>query len=220
MCTRELGPRKSGGFLFPHDVFAQQLALSAPDLEVRGGLRSDRSHGASERAEGLEEFRQIAPTHFTRIVEEPANRNPAPRALDEIVDGSILIVDVSSMLMPKAAEAAVPAAEAGAEEGARGDRNVSRRSAGYNFSDLGPRRRGVQRGHLDAAHRPGLAGVDPAHPQQRDGGGYRQGPSVRAAGAAPAAHRLRRGSPRPAGSCCSRPRPPWASSRSGSACSR
>src|SRR3546814_13226726 len=52
---------------------------------------------------------------------------------------------------------------------------------------LGRGRAGIQRRHLDAAHRAGLAGADRAHRPQRDGRGNGDGAAVRAALAAVAA---------------------------------
>lgn len=62
---------------------------------------------------------------------------------------------------------------------------------------MGRRRAGVQRRHLDAAHRPGLAGADRADQQQRHRGRHRDVAAVRPVAAAPAPDRLCRRPLRP-----------------------
>ncbi|CAA9335153.1 MAG: Uncharacterized MFS-type transporter, partial [uncultured Lysobacter sp.] len=62
---------------------------------------------------------------------------------------------------------------------------------------LGRGRARVQRGHVDAAHRAGLAGADPAHRPQRDGGGVGDGAAVRPAFVAAATGGLGGRSPGP-----------------------
>ena len=63
------------------------------------------------------------------------------------------------------------------------------------LSGLGGGRAGVQRGHLDAAHRSGVAGHDPVDPRRRRGGRLGHGPPTRASGLVVAPNRLR-GRPR------------------------
>ena len=66
------------------------------------------------------------------------------------------------------------------------------------LSGLGRRRARLQRRHLDAAHRPGLAGAHPADPPERDRGRRGHGAAVRAAAAVAALDRLRGRPLRPA----------------------
>ena len=69
---------------------------------------------------------------------------------------------------------------------------------GLQLSGLGGRGLRVQRGDLDAAHRPGLAGPHPADPPQRRRRGRGDGAAVRPVAAAAAPYRFRGRPPRPA----------------------
>ena len=161
--AREVGLRDAA---MSPDV-AQELGLRAPDLEGRVRLRGGRPEAPSERAEALDEFVRFARGHARR-----SSRWLSARAtsLDTIVDPSIVLVDGSTNARDRAKPAIFrrrrlpePAAATSVAAG-RQERHLPF-AEGLQLPDLGRRRDRVQRGHVDAAHRPGLARPHPADPQ-------------------------------------------------------